>query len=189
MEKWIKDYIENLNQTLKKMPFESIEEIIKILIRANKEERQVFVFGNGGSAATADHFITDLGKGSSDRINKPFRCMSLNNNSAWITAIGNDYSFEDIFLRQMKNFAKPGDVLLTMSVSGSSPNLLKAFEWANSHDMETIALVGNKKGKLIDLAKHVVIIDSQHYGIVEDAHMVISHLICYAFMENPEIAQ
>jgi len=185
----MKNYVERLNQTLIKISTGKIDEIIKILIKANIEERQIFVIGNGGSAATSSHFITDLGKGSSDKLSKPFRCISLNDNIPWITALGNDYSFEDIFLRQLQNFARPGDILITMSVSGNSPNLIKAFEWAKSNNLETIAFVGGNKGKLVNMAKYVVVIDSQHYGIVEDAHMVISHLICYAFMEHPEIVQ
>ena len=115
--------------------------------------------------------------------------MSLNDNAAWITAIGNDYSYEDIFLRQLKNYAQPGDVVMTMSVSGSSPNLVKTFEWAKANGLETVALVGGEKGKLATIAEHVAVIDSQHYGIVEDAHLIISHLLCYAFMEHPEITQ
>jgi D-sedoheptulose 7-phosphate isomerase len=189
MEKWMKNYVKDLNETLDKLPFDKIKDIINVLVKANKEDKQIFVFGNGGSAATASHFINDLGKSSSDKLKKRFRCMSLNDNISWITAIGNDYSFEDIFLLQLKNFARPGDVVITMSVSGSSPDLVKAFEWAKASGLKTIALIGGKNGKLATIAEHVITINSQHYGIVEDAHMVISHLLCYAFIEHPEIAQ
>ena len=185
----MKNYVDSLNQTLNNLPFDKINDIINVLIKANKEKRQIFVFGNGGSAATSSHLTTDLGKGASDLLPNRFRCLSLNDNSAWMTAIGNDYSYDDVFLCQLKNFAQPGDVVLTMSVSGSSPNLVKAFEWAKDYGLETIALIGGKKGKLSEIAKHVAVIDSKHYGIVEDAHMVISHLICYAFMEHPEITK
>jgi len=187
MEKWMNNYVENLKIDLNKIPFEKLNEIIRILSNANKEKKQIFVFGNGGSASTSSHFITDLGKSASDKLNNRFRCMSLNDNTAWITAIGNDYSYEDVFLYQLKNYAQPGDVVMTMSVSGSSPNLVKAFEWAKANGLETIALIGGKKGKLSTIARHVVIIDSQHYGIVEDVHLVISHFLCYAFIEHPEI--
>ena len=189
MKRWMKNYVKSLNQTLNKMPFDKINDIIKVLEKANKAGKQIFVFGNGGSAGTSSHFINDLGKSSSDKLKKRFRCMSLNDNVAWITAIGNDYSFEDIFLNQLKNYAQSGDVVITMSVSGSSPNLVKAFEWAKANGLETVAFVGGGKGALATIAKHVVIIDSLHYGVVEDAHMVISHLICYSFIEHPEIAQ
>lgn len=189
MENWMKNYVDGLNQTLNKLPFDKINAIINVLVKANKEGKQVFVFGNGGSAATSSHFITDLGKGASDKLPKRFRCMSLNDNTAWITALGNDYAYEDIFLNQLKNYAQSGDVVITMSVSGSSPNLVKAFEWAKANEVETVALVGGKKGELVKIAKHVAVIDSLHYGIVEDAHMVISHILCYAFMEHPEITE
>jgi D-sedoheptulose 7-phosphate isomerase len=189
MEKWMKEYVSELNQALNKLPFDEIDAVIKVLVKANKENRQIFVFGNGGSAATSSHFVTDLGKGASDKLPNRFRCLSLNDNSAWMTALGNDYSYEDVYLGQLKNFAHPGDIVLTMSVSGSSPNLVKAFEWANSNGLETIALIGGKRGKLAAIARHVAVVDSHHYGIVEDAHMVISHLICYAFMEHPEITE
>ena len=187
MEKWMKNYVAGLHQALDKIPLDKINDIVNILVKANQEERQLFLFGNGGSAATSSHFITDLGKGVSDVLPKRFRCLSLNDNTAWMTALGNDYSYEDVYCGQLKNWARPGDVVMTMSVSGNSPNLVKAFEWAEANGLTTIALVGGKKGRLAEIARHVAVIDSTHYGIVEDAHMVIAHLISYAFMEHPEI--
>ncbi len=165
---------------------EKVEEVISILENAHKKKKQIFVFGNGGSAANSSHFITDLGKGASDALGERFKCMSLNENISWITALGNDYAYEDIFMRQLENYANPEDVVLTMSVSGNSPNLVKAFDWANGNGLNTIALVGGKKGKLAEIAKNVVVIDSTHYGYVEDAHMMICHMLAYAFMENPK---
>ena len=106
-----------------------------------------------------------------------------------MTAIGNDYAYEDIFMRQLENFAQPGDLVLALSVSGQSPNLVKAVQWANEHGLETIALVGGKRGGLADIARHVVAIKSTHYGRVEDAHMTVCHLLCYAFMENSHWAK
>ena len=184
----MQNYVERLNKTVEKIPYHKIADIIKVLAKANKENKQIFVFGNGGSAGTSSHFITDLGKSASDKLSKRFRCMSLNDNTSWITALGNDYSYEDIFLRQLQNYAQPGDVVMTMSVSGNSPNLVKAFEWARANGLETIAMVGGKKCKLADIAGHLIVIDSEHYGTVEDTHLIISHIICYAFIENPEIA-
>ena len=185
----MKDYIRSLNQTLNKLPLAEINDIIKVLVRANKEDKQIFVFGNGGSASTSSHFITDLGKGASGNLLKRFRCSSLNENTAWITAIGNDSSYEDVFLSQLKNYAQPGDVAITLSVSGSSPSLVKAFKWARAKGLETVALVGGKRGELATIAEHIIVIDSEHYGIVEDSHMVISHLLSYAFMEHPEMTK
>jgi D-sedoheptulose 7-phosphate isomerase len=145
------------------------------------------VFGNGGSAANASHFVTDLGKGASDKVGRPFRCLSLNDNVSWMTALGNDYCYEDIFVRQLANYARPGDLVLALSVSGNSPNVVRALDWAKSRGLHVIALVGAKRGRMADIADQVIVIDSTHYGRVEDAQMHICHMLCYAFMENPRL--
>ena len=183
---WIGSYVEAQKAALDSIPSEQVGRLVERFRTALAEDRQVFVFGNGGSAANASHFITDLGKGSSDKIGRRFRCMSLNDNVSWMTALGNDYAYDEVFSRQLMNFARPGDLVMVMSVSGSSPNLVKAFEWAKSNGVVTVALVGGKRGKLADLADELLVIDSHHYGRVEDAHMAICHMICYAFIENPE---
>jgi len=104
---------------------------------------------------------------------------------SWMTALGNDYAYDEVFSRQLMNYGRPGDLVLCMSVSGNSPNVVKAVDWANQQGLATIALVGGKRGRLAELAQHVIVIPSEHYGRVEDAHMGICHMICYAFMENP----
>lgn len=184
MKNWITDYLTTHKAALDALPADEILSIVDVLHRAWQNDRQVFVFANGGSAANCSHFATDLGKGSSDKLSKRFKIISLNENTAWMTAIGNDYSYEDVFVRQLMNYAQPGDVAMTMSVSGSSPNLVKAMAWAKDKGLETIALVGEKRGKLADIADHVVVIKDGHYGRVEDMQMTIAHVICYAFMEN-----
>ena len=184
---YFSEYISLQNKALESISKETLGEVIGLFKSALDNERQIFVFGNGGSAANASHFITDLGKGSSDKTHKRFRCLSLNDNTTWITAIGNDYCYEDIFMRQLMNQAKPGDLLLVLSVSGNSPNLVKAVEWAKANRLHCIALVGAKKGKLAELADTVMVIDDTHYGRVEDAHMGICHMIAYAFMEKTEL--
>lgn len=189
MESWIAEYISQQKAALDSIPATQVAALIEELRVAYQADRQIFVFGNGGSAANASHFATDLGKGSSDKLPRRFRVLSLNDNVSWLTALGTDYAYDQIFVRQMANYARPGDLLLTMSVSGNSPNLVKAIEWGNAHQLETIALVGAKRGRLAELAKHVVVVDSEHYGRVEDAHMGICHMLCYAFMEKPELAQ
>jgi D-sedoheptulose 7-phosphate isomerase len=181
---WISDYIRQQKAALDSIPVETVSEIISAFKSALTEDRQIFIFGNGGSASNSSHFITDLGKGASDKLPSRFRCLSLNDNISWITALGNDYSYEDIFLRQLQNFARPGDIVMTLSVSGNSPNLVKAIDWAVNNGMFTIALVGAKRGKLAQLAQKVIVVNSEHYGRVEDAHMGICHMICYAFMEK-----
>ncbi|GAA4463358.1 SIS domain-containing protein [Nibrella saemangeumensis] len=181
---YFQDYLTQQKATYDSIPVEQVARIAELMKQCWQEDRQLFVFGNGGSAANASHFITDLGKGASDKLGKRFRCLSLNDNTAWLTALGNDYSYDDVYVGQLQNYARPGDLVLTMSVSGSSPNLVKAIDWANQQGLTTIALVGGKRGKLAVLAQEVIVINSEHYGRVEDAHMTICHMLCYTFMEQ-----
>jgi len=183
MENFIKDYVEGQVSALRSIDTTKVADLVSLFRKALDEDRQVFVCGNGGSAANASHFITDLGKGSSDKTYRRFRCQSLNDNVAWMTALGNDYDYSEVFSRQLMNLARRGDILMVMSVSGSSPNLVKAVEWAKSNGIVTIALLGGKKGTLAGIADHTLVVDDLHYGRVEDAHMGICHMIAYAFME------
>ena len=187
MRDWIAGYIEAQKAALDSIPVEQVESFIRKLKDAHTEGRQIFVFGNGGSASNASHFATDLGKGSSDALGERFKVLSLNDNVSWITAIGNDYAYEDVYVRQLENYGQAGDIALTMSVSGNSPNLVKAFEWAKANGLYTIALVGGKRGRLAEIADETVVIDDTHYGRAEDCQMSIAHMLCYAFMEVDEL--
>ena len=189
MNSWVADYIAKQKAALDSIPTAEVVALIEKLRVALNEDRQIFVFGNGGSASNASHFATDLGKGSSDKLGKRFRILSLNDNVSWMTALGNDYSYDDIYLRQLENYARPGDIVLTMSVSGNSPNLVKAFQWAKTHGLHTVALVGGKRGKLAEIADQTLVVNDTHYGRAEDGQMGICHMLCYAFMENPEMAK
>src|SRR6266498_1227591 len=152
MKQWISDYLTAQKSAHDSIPVEAMARLIETLRGALKEDRNIFVFGNGGSAMNASHFATDLGKGSSDKLGKRFRVLSLNDNVSWLTALGNDYAYEDVFVRQLMNYGRPGDLVMTMSVSGSSPNLIKAVDWAKANGLQTIALVGGKRGRLGELA-------------------------------------
>jgi D-sedoheptulose 7-phosphate isomerase len=189
MNRWIADYLKAQKAAHDSIAVDAVARIIEKFRQALKDERQIFVFGNGGSAANASHFATDLGKGSSDKLGKRFRVVSLNDNASWMTALGNDYAYEDVFVRQLMNYGRPDDLVLVMSVSGDSPNLVKAVEWANQTGLHTIALVGGKSGKLVEIAHQAIVIDDIHYGRAEDAQMGICHMICYAFIENPELGR
>jgi D-sedoheptulose 7-phosphate isomerase len=184
MQDYLSAYIKGQQDALAKIPLESVEAIIKRFHESWEQDRQLFVIGNGGSAANASHFVTDLGKSASDAMGKPFRCMSLNDNVSWLTAIGNDYAYHEVFSRQLLNFARPGDTLFVLSVSGSSPNVVTAVEWAKNNGIYVIALTGGKRGKVAELADFTIAIDSFHYGRVEDAQMGICHMICYSFIEG-----
>jgi D-sedoheptulose 7-phosphate isomerase len=188
MNRWISDYIKAQKAALDSIPADAVARLIEIFTKALQEDRQIFVFGNGGSAMNSSHFATDLGKGSSDKVGRRFRVISLNDNVSWMTAIGNDYSYDQIFIRQLMNYGRPGDLVLALSVSGNSPNAVNALEWAVKNGLHTIALVGGKRGRMAEIARDAIVIDSTHYGRVEDAQMAICHMICYAFMENPDWA-
>jgi len=186
MKTWLQNYVTAQHQALDSVPLEDVERLTQTVRAAWLKDAQIFAIGNGGSAANASHFATDLGKGASDKMPRRFRILSLTDNVAWITALGNDYSYDDSFKRQLENFARPGDVLIAASVSGNSPNLVRAFEWANALGLETAALVGANRGKLAEIARQTIVINDTHYGRVEDVQMHILHMLCYAFMELPE---
>jgi D-sedoheptulose 7-phosphate isomerase len=189
MKQWISDYITAQKAALDSIPMQAVAELIQLLRSALKEDKQVFVFGNGGSAANASHFMTDLGKAASDKTGKRFRIICLSSDISWLTALGNDYSYEDVFAGQLQNYGRPGDLALGISVSGNSPNCVKALEWAKTHGLRTIALVGAKRGRMAEIAEQALVINDTHYGRVEDAQMGICHLLCYAFIEHPELAK
>jgi D-sedoheptulose 7-phosphate isomerase len=189
MKQWIADYLKAQKAAHDSIPLDAVAQLIEKLRAALKDGRQILVFGNGGSAANASHFATDLGKGSSDKVGKRFRVLSLNDNVSWMTALANDYSYEDVFVGQLKNYGQPGDLALGISVSGNSPNCVKALEWAKQNGLRTVALVGAKRGRMAEIAEQTIVIADTHYGRVEDAQMGICHMLCYAFMENPEWAK
>lgn len=187
MQNWLQEYVTAQHKALDSISLFGVERLIRTVRSAWLRDQQIFAIGNGGSAANASHFATDLGKGSSDKLPRRVRVLSLTDNVAWLTALGNDYSFDDAYLRQLQNYARSGDVLIAASVSGNSPNLLKAFEWADTQGIETIAIVGAKRGKLEEIAKQTIVIEDTHYGRVEDVQMHILHMLCYAFMELSEM--
>lgn len=186
MKKWLDDYLRAQKAAHDSIPLEAVGRVIQSLRQAVIEDRQVFVFGNGGSASNASHFATDLGKGASDKVGKRFKVVSLNDNVSWLTALANDYAYEDVYVGQLQNYGQAGDIALAISVSGNSPNCVKALAWARDHKLRTVALVGAKRGKMAEIAEEAIVINDTHYGRVEDAQMAICHMLCYAFIENPE---
>lgn len=161
-----------------------VQEIIRILERAREEERNIFVFGNGGSAATASHFAVDMVKGASLNRPKRFRILALTDQVPTITAYANDIGYEVVFVEHLRNFARAGDVAMAISGSGNSPNVLRAVEYANSIGCTTIGLSGFDGGQLARLARHSLVISAHHMGRVEEGHLFTCHLIAYHFMES-----
>ena len=173
-------------QAIETIDLEKVNQAIEILAQARDEDRRIFACGNGGSASTASHFVCDMVKGASFNRNKRFRIMALTDSLPTITAYSNDVGYECIFVEQLKNFAEPGDVLVAISGSGNSPNVLRAVEYANGIGCRTIALSGRDGGKLGPLAQLNIQASNPHMGRIEDMHMIVMHMICYYFMDAEE---
>jgi D-sedoheptulose 7-phosphate isomerase len=177
-------YKSDLLGAIETIDLSKVSEAIQILSQARAEGKQVFVCGNGGSASSASHFACDMVKGASYGRDVRFRIMALTDSLPTITAYANDVGYECIFAEQLKNFAQPGDVLIAISGSGNSPNVLRAVEYANGAGCRTIALSGRNGGKLGPLAHLNIQASNPHMGRIEDVHMIVLHMICYYFMEE-----
>lgn len=178
------EYKSKLFRSLDTVDLNAVGEAIEILGDVRRNNRHIFVCGNGGSASTASHFACDIVKGASFNRESRFRIMALTDSLPTITAYSNDVSYECVFAEQLKNFAQPGDVLIAISGSGNSPNVLRAVEYANSIGCKTIALTGRDGGKLGPLAQLEIRVREQHMGRIEDGHMIICHMLCYYFMDQ-----
>src|SRR4051794_25731071 len=176
-------YKTDLLQAIEAIDVQKVNQAIDMLSQAREQNRHVFVCGNGGSASTASHFACDMVKGASFGRTSRFRIMALTDSLPTITAYSNDVSYDCIFAEQLKNFAHPGDVLIAISGSGNSPNVLCAMEYATSTGCRTIALTGRDGGKLGPLAELNIQASNPHMGRIEDAHMIVMHMICYYFMD------
>ena len=161
-----------------------VEQAIQWFEEARVKDQHIFVCGNGGSASTASHFACDIVKGASFNRDRRFRLMALTDSLPTITAYSNDVSYECVFVEQLKNFAHAGDLVMCISGSGNSPNVLRAMEYANSIGCKTIALTGRDGGKLGPMAQLSIQVPVPHMGRIEDAHMIICHMISYRFMEE-----
>jgi len=182
------DYREQLLSTLSTIDTGRVAQAIEWMREARDAKRALFVAGNGGSAATAAHFVCDMVKGASMGQAARFRIVALGQNLPTLTAYSNDLSYADALSEELKNFAQPGDVFMAISGSGNSPNVVRAMEYANSLGCRTLALTGRDGGKLGALANLSIHVPESHMGRIEDAHHVICHMICYCFMDQPEFA-
>ena len=178
IEEYSLKYFNYLNSILLSINTRSISAFVKTLLDARERQSNVFFVGNGGSASTASHFANDLSIGT-NTFDKPFRVLSLNDNIPVLTAISNDFGYDDVFTRQLQVLAKPHDVLVAISASGNSPNLLNAVSYANTNDINTVAITAFNGGKLKPLAQLSVHVptNNKEYGPAEDAHMILDHLI------------
>jgi D-sedoheptulose 7-phosphate isomerase len=184
LEQFPHQYKADLLRALETLDFTKIDALIRSLREAREAQRSIFVCGNGGSASTASHFVCDMVKGASFQRDVRFRIMALTDSLPTLTAYSNDVSYECVFAEQLKNFARPQDVVIAISGSGNSPNVLRALEYGNSIGCMTVALTGRDGGKLGPLAKLHVNVANPHMGRIEDIHMVVMHMVSYYFMET-----
>jgi len=175
------DYLERLRAEIARIDRKELERWADLVFNAWRDDRFVFIIGNGGSGTTASHMSEDLGKSTLrtedllDPDKKRLKVLSLTDNAGWIMAVGNDVSYDQIFVQQLMNYGRPGDLLIAISGSGNSPNILRAVEWANDHQLITFGLTGYSGGKLRQLQQAGLHVDLPDMGMVESIHLCLFH--------------
>jgi D-sedoheptulose 7-phosphate isomerase len=188
-----RDYLERVCAEIRGLDLAQLEQVSDLIEDAYHAGRFVFICGNGGSGANASHLCEDLAKCTlrDFESQKRLKVLSLTDNTAWIMAVANDINYDRIFVEQLKNLASPGDLLLAISGSGNSPNILKAVEWANDRGMMTVGFTGFGGGKLKGLARHNFHVGIDDMGIVESVHQVVFHWLIddiYRRISGPVVA-
>lgn len=184
MEDFIRKYFTGINNILNNINIESISKIICALKEAHNDKKKIFLIGNGGSAATANHFMCDLGKNAIKDNENRFQILSLSDSVSCITAYGNDIGYKSVFVEQLRNLMESGDLLIAISASGNSPNIIEAVKYAKKKNGIVISLTGFEGGELKGISNLNVNIDSDSYEKIEDIHLMISHIIVYWFKLN-----
>ncbi len=175
---FIGNYLAELKNILDRLPLDQIERIKDILLKAHSDGRHIFIMGNGGSAATSSHFACDLAMDSCTR--ERFKVIALTGNVSLLTAWANDTGYANVFAEQLRNFLKKDDVVVAISASGNSENILRAVAYANSKGAITIGLTGFEGGKLKDRVQVCLVVPSNSMERVEDVHLILGHLLsCY----------
>lgn len=177
-------YFDRLKVTIDKISKSDLSDLMNVLVDAKESGKQIFIMGNGGSFATASHYVCDFNKGISMNQDKKFKFICLNDNIPSLMAYANDLSFEDIFVEQLKNFYQKGDIVIGISGSGNSMNVLKAIDYANENGGVTVGLTGYSGGQLIEMVQHNVHIPIDDMQIAEDLHMVLDHCMMKILSNN-----
>lgn len=177
-------YFEYLSRVVHKLPLPDIDRVCNVLLDAYENDRAIYLFGNGGSAALASHLTCDLGKGTANGSSKRFRVLSLTDNIPLMTAWANDRAYEDIFAEQLVNFVRKDDVAFAISGSGNSPNVLNALRVARTLNATTVGLTGYQGGKMKQLCDACVIVPSDNMQIIEDLHLCVAHAIFSAIRKR-----
>jgi D-sedoheptulose 7-phosphate isomerase len=175
-----KDYLAGLKDVLDRFDYDGFEKTVKLILSAYENETHIFVMGNGGSGSTASHFACDINKGCCIDLDKKFKMICLNDNVPTILALSNDLSYESVFVEQMKNFYNPGDLVIGISGSGNSENVLRAIQYAKENNGRTIGFSGYSGGKLADMVDVPIVAKVDDMQKVEDVHMIIVHMIMQA---------
>ena len=180
------EYLGNFEALLHNIDLTSVERIVQRLRLARDTGATIYIAGNGGSAATASHWVNDLGKATKLSGRAPMRVMSLNDNVSWLTALANDEGYERVFAGQLENFAQPGDVLIVISASGNSTNLVRAVELAHKSDICTIGFLGFDGGVLKNSVDECLWLPTEKgaYGLVEAGHGLLCHLLTICLMQD-----
>ena len=186
IKEFIQEYINEVKNSLDTLDIKKINTAVSMIVKAYDKGSRVFILGNGGSASTATHMACDLGKGTLSRFydnkEKRLRVISLSDNTALLTAYANDLSFEHAYVQQLRNLVEKQDLVIVISGSGNSKNLLKAIKYAKDQGAKTLGILGFKNGgKLAEMVDSAVIVQSNHYGPVEDVHLVMNHLLSSCF--------
>ncbi len=181
---FVSSYRKGLEACYDELPVEKLEKIVDILLDAQQKGRKVFILGNGGSASTASHMAVDHGKGAALPGKPRLRALSLSDNAGLITAWANDASYEVVFKEQLETLLDPGDVVIAISASGNSPNVLQAVEYAREHNAVTIGLIGFGGGRLKDLVHIDITTSSRNYGQIEDFHLSLNHIMSQYLREQ-----
>ena len=192
MKAYIDRYVATLGDAMAGLDPVQFEKIIAILVDAYRNDRQVFISGNGGSAASANHFVCDFGKNAvpfkgTGPGRRRFRIISVSDNIEKITALGNDIAFEEIFRQQLINLMREGDVFIAISASGNSPNIVRACEYAKEMQSRIIVLAGFDGGKIREFAEAAIVVPLESYEQIEDIHLIILHMVVYYFKNHPEV--
>jgi len=182
----IEAYLSALAAALAAINREEIRAAVRVLREAREAGKTIFLMGNGGSAATASHIASDLNFWVSHGSARPFKALALGDSSPVVLAIANDIRFEDVFVEQLRNRLEPGDVVVGISGSGNSPNVVRAVEFANGHRAVTLGLCGFDGGRLKATAQHAIHIQADDMQISEDGHLVVTHILMRSLKEDPE---
>ena len=186
---YIQDYLDLERKTLDSLDLEEIAQVLELFLAAYQAEGTIYVFGNGGSASTASHMVNDFNKGISEYVDKKFRLVCLNDNVSTLMSIANDISYDEVFRFQLRNKLKPNDLVVGISGSGNSKNVVNAISYAKEQGVKTVGLCGFSGGKLKELADVSFYVQLNNMQVVEDMHLILNHLLMNVVARVLEISQ